>query len=289
MGTRDVVMAHRGPTIAPSLQVLPRGGGPIELAPTPEHRLWIHTGAPVRGTCNVAGRFVSTRGDIDLFPAHRSAAWREEDATTSLEILLPEALLRFTAGDLGLDPDRMEIAPRYRFRDERIEHIAWALDAERRAGGPAGFLYVESLGVALAAHLLRGYGAELRVQPRVRSGLSKPQLDRILEYVDAHLGQSLSLVKLARVAGVSASHLKAQFKRSTGLTVHAYVIRRRVERARMLIVRGGMSLSEAALEAGFAHQSHMARCMRRILGVTPAAFARGDRAVTAPRFDASET
>lgn len=169
----------------------------------------------------------------------------------------------------------MEIVPRYRFRDERIEHVAWALDAERRAGGPGGLLYMESLGVALAAHLLRGYGAELRDRPRVRSGLSKPQLDRTLEYVDAHLGGSLSLAKLARVAGVSASHFKTQFKRSMGLTVHAYVVERRVERARMLIVRGGMSLSAVALEAGFAHQSHMARCMRRILGVTPAAFARG--------------
>ena len=53
---------------------------------------------------------------------------------------------------------------------------------------------------------------------------------------------------------------------------------RRVERARTLLQRGGLSAGEVALEAGFSHQSHMARCMRRVLGVTPSVVARDARA-----------
>ncbi|KYF72421.1 hypothetical protein BE15_48030 [Sorangium cellulosum] len=55
--------------------------------------------------------------------------------------------------------------------------------------------------------------------------------------------------------------------------MHEYVVQRRVERARALLLRGDLPASQVAIEAGFAHQSHMARCMRRVLGVTPTALA----------------
>ena len=75
--------------------------------------------------------------------------------------------------------------------------------------------------------------------------------------------------RLAGVAAVSTSHFKTLFKRSTGLPPHEYVVHRRVERAKSLLLRGDRPSSQAALEAGFAHQSHMVRWMRRILGATP--------------------
>jgi AraC family transcriptional regulator len=52
--------------------------------------------------------------------------------------------------------------------------------------------------------------------------------------------------------------------------VHRYVLERRVERARGLLLQGERRMGEIALEAGFSHASHMARCMRRVLGVSPA-------------------
>jgi AraC family transcriptional regulator len=54
------------------------------------------------------------------------------------------------------------------------------------------------------------------------------------------------------------------------MPAHQYVVRRRVERAKMLLLQGRLAMSQVALESGFAHQSHMARCMRRVLGMTPA-------------------
>jgi AraC family transcriptional regulator len=74
------------------------------------------------------------------------------------------------------------------------------------------------------------------------------------------------------VADLSVSHLKVLFRHSVGLPVHEYVVRRRVERARTLLLAGKLSLSQVALASGFAHQSHLARQMRRVLGVTPAAI-----------------
>ncbi|WP_437547619.1 AraC family transcriptional regulator [Sorangium sp. So ce367] len=246
--------------------------GVIALEASQDHRVKIHAGAPVRGACR-ADRFVYTRGDVDLIPAGASDVWQEDDAGTSLILALSPSLLRRVAADMGLDPDKAGLEPRHQIKDPQIEHIAWALDAERRAGDPTGLLYRESLGVALAAHLLGRYKAP----GRVRRGLSAPQLRRVTAYIEEHLDHDLSLDRLAGVAGVSASHLKTLFKRSTGVPVHEYVIQRRVERAKALLLRGDLPASQVAIAAGFSHQSHMARCMRRVLGVTPAKVAAGAR------------
>ena len=273
-----------GPPLAPAREEpLPRGGLSVDLRTTlpgrvvleglPDHRLKIHAGAPVRGSCR-SERFLYSRGDIDVFPAGISDVWEEDDPNTSLYLQLSPSLLRRAAEDMGLDPDRAGLEPRHQLRDPQIEHIAWALDAERGAGYPSGLLYTESLGLALSVHLLGRYRAPLRPS----RGLSKPQLRRVTGYIEDHLEQDLSLARLAGVAGVSASHLKTLFRRSTGLPVHEYVVRRRVERAKVLLARGELTVRQAALEAGFAHQSHMARWTRRLLGVTPTSLVHGSRA-----------
>ncbi|QRN99771.1 helix-turn-helix transcriptional regulator [Archangium violaceum] len=246
--------------------------GLMTLESLPDHRLKVHAGPPVRGACHLH-RFVYTHGDVDLIPAGASDSWEHEDASAAVVVRLSPSLLRRAAEDMGLDPDRAGLEPRHQFRDPQIEHIAWALEADRRAGHPGGLLYAESLGLALSVHLLGHYPAPLGHG----RGLSKPQLRRVTEYIEDHLDQNLSLARLAVVAGVSASHLKTLFKRSTGLPVHEYVVQRRVERARTLLQRGGLSVGEVALEAGFSHQSHLARCMRRVLGVTPTEVVRGSR------------
>ena len=280
--TASSVIGAASPAERPWLEPRPRIGlrvdlqttlpGRVELRPLADHRLKIHAGPPVRGACRVE-RFLYTRGDVDILPAGVSDVWHEEDSSTSVMLQLSPSLLRRAAEDLGLDSDRVGLEPRHQIRDPQIEHIAWALDAERAAGYPGGLLYTESLGSALAIHLLGRYPAPLRL----RRGLSRPRLRRVTSYIEEHLDQDLSLCRLAEIAEVSASHLKTLFKRSTGLPVHEYVVQRRVERARALIVRGELPASQVALEAGFAHQSHMARWMRRVLGVTPTSLARSRR------------
>lgn len=250
------------------LRTTPAGISGFEARP--EHRLRLHAGAPVRGTCG-QHRFTYRRGDLDIFPAGTTDVWEDQDASTSLILLLSPALLQRAADDMGVAAGAAGLEPRHQFKDKQIEHIAWALEAERRAGHPSGLLYTESLGMALAVHLLGRYRVPQRMP---RQGLPARQLQRVTEYIEAHLDQDLSLAVLAALADLSASHFKTLFKRSTGLPVHEYVVQRRVARAKALLQDGRLPASQVALEAGFAHQSHMARCMRRVLGVTPAQVAR---------------
>lgn len=263
-------MIDTRPRLGLRVDLLTTPPGQIELPALPDHRLKIHAGAPVSGACR-AERFHYTRGDVDIFPAGMSDVWQVDEPDTALILHVSPSLLRRAAEEMGRDPDRTGLEFRHQLRDPQIEHIAWALDAERRAGNPGGLLYAESLGLALAIHLLGRYPASFKAS----YGLPPRQLRRLTEYVEEHLDHDLSLDQLAAVVGVSASHLKTVFKRSTGLPVHEYVVQRRVERARTLLVQGELPAAQVALEAGFAHQSHMARWMRRILGVTPTAVVRG--------------
>lgn len=261
-------MAHDDLRAMVSVGLETRPPGREDLRGRPAHLLRIHAGAPANGACPKR-RFRLVRGDIDLLPAGMSAVTTFEQPATTLVIGFAPLLVRRAAAELGRDPDRIALAPQFQLRDPQIEHVAWALAAEHRAGYPGGRWFAESLGAALMVRLIGGYAA-----PEVPSGLSRRELAAVEDYVEAHLDESLSLSRLAGFVGISPSHLKALFKRTTGLTVHAYVVRRRVERARELLVAGRLSASEIALAAGFAHQSHMARWMRRLLGVVPSHLAR---------------
>jgi AraC family transcriptional regulator len=95
------------------------------------------------------------------------------------------------------------------------------------------------------------------------------RLREVLSYVEDNLGRELSLKEIADVAGLSVSHCNTAFLKSVGMPVHQYVIRRRVDRAKTLLGEGKLSISQIAVEAGFAHQSNLAYHVRRLLGVSP--------------------
>jgi AraC family transcriptional regulator len=228
----------------------------------------MQVGPPLIATCRCEGpidRRLQSPGDMDFVPMGCSAIWEDEGPTTILLVNIDQSLVRSTAESMGLNPDRIALEPELNIREPRLSHLGWALKAELESPDPYDRLYAEGLGVAMTTHLLRRFA---RTRPIPERGLSRRQLRAVLDYVEEHLSSGLSLHELAGVAGVSASHFKSLFKDSMGLPPHKYVVRRRVDCA-MNLIRHNRHLSEVALQAGFADQSHMARCMRRILGVTP--------------------
>jgi AraC family transcriptional regulator len=129
-------------------------------------------------------------------------------------------------------------------------------------------LFADSIGSAIATHLLMRYSRARSVTaPR---GLTRRQLQSVTDFINENLSENLSLSELAAVAGAGVSHFKALFKRTTGLPVHQYVIRRWVDFAIKLLSRPNARLSDIARQAGFADQSHMTRAVRRVVGITPA-------------------
>jgi len=273
---------HRVPTPEPAavrpaslaMQVLIHTDEPgvLSLPARPNTLVAIHMGRPVHLFCRRAGRSHSgtaIHGDVDIIPSETPAVWENREKDTALICSLPPELLRAAAEELDLDPGCIEIRNRFQMRDTQIEHIGWALKAEMEHGYPSGRLYLDSLGMALAARLLQVHSSLAREPETPRGGLQGHRLKRVLAFIEEHLSGDLSLGMIAAAAGVSAPHCKVLFRRALGVPVHQYVIRRRIERAAVLLRETRLPISRIALDSGFAHQSHLARHMRRVLGVSP--------------------
>lgn len=90
--------------------------------------------------------------------------------------------------------------------------------------------------------------------------------------IDDDPSAPLSLAELAAIGGVNQFQLLRGFSKMTGLTPHAYLVQRRLQRARKMIAEGA-TLAEASLAAGFADQSHMTRLFVRSYGMSPGIYA----------------
>ncbi|MBU1376809.1 MAG: AraC family transcriptional regulator [Alphaproteobacteria bacterium] len=243
----------------------------------PEHRLIFYLTPDVQTECASEGlrqRRISAPYDFDLVPAGASGFWEDYTACDMVAVRLNRSLLASTAEALALPGGRAELTPRLGARDPLVEHVLRALAAELEAPAPAGRIYADSLAVALSTRLLQNFAALGAGGVGGRQTLSKPQVRRVVEFVEANLDGELTLEQVAEVAGMSIPHLTTLFRRTMGQSVHAYVMERRVQRARTLLLGRRMTIAEVALETGFAHQSHLARWMRRLLGVTPSEILR---------------
>lgn len=246
--------------------------GSTKVKAMPAHRFGVHYGPSVNAFCRCDGRVsrrVQAHGEADFVPAGLDGEWQDDADCTILRLSLSAALVAQTAEDLGVDPSRMILAPRFQIRDPGLAHIAWALKAELEASDASDRLYVDSLGIALATRLVKLQSTRPEDAAASSRRLTPRQQRRLREFIDAHLDDSLSVADLAAAAGVGTTHLKALFPATFGASAHQYVLGRRVERAKALLLSGQWSISAAALEAGFAHQSHLAHWMKRLIGVTP--------------------
>ena len=118
-----------------------------------------------------------------------------------------------------------------------------------------------------------------RFQP---GGLARWQARRAVAYIEAHLESKLDVGGLAELVSFSKSHFSRAFKRSLGYPPMAYVMARRVERAKVLMTSTRQQLTEIALICGFADQSHLNRSFRRVIGVSPGRWRRTNVEIVDP-------
>jgi AraC-like DNA-binding protein len=131
---------------------------------------------------------------------------------------------------------------------------------------------------ASVARLTHHTGRELEARPRVRDGVA-----RALAFLTEHAGEPVSLAELARVAGMSRSHLSRTFHRAVGVPLRVYLRNLRLERAQQMLTRSPLaSLTDVALDAGFYDLPHFDKVFRERYGVSPSEFLRRKRLDPSP-------
>ena len=152
-------------------------------------------------------------------------------------------------------------------RDPSIERLGRRLLSVGDAPGPLGSLYADCIGIAIVGRVFGG-----RDEGGPGAGLAKWRLKRAIDYIEARLGDPIRLAGMAAAAGLTRMHFAAQFKASTGLRPHEYLLRRRIERAQEMLLVAGPSLVDVALSVWFQTQSHFTATFARFVGQTPHAW-----------------
>ena len=215
-------------------------------------------------------------GTVIVVPAGLDTLWRHTDRAYFLNIQLSPVLLERMATWLGLGDAAARIrASSASVRDSHVEHLARLLQLEMEAGAPYGTLYAETLADALCVRLLqRGHGQpQLPAHAPPDATQHRVEIRRAVAYMEDNLAADLSLDAIARESGMSTYHFAHLFAQVMGVPPHQYVIRTRIERAKVLISRDRIRLGEVALRVGFSDQSHFTRHFKRLVGVTPRVFA----------------
>lgn len=225
------------------------------------------------------GRYVSRishlQGQTHLYDVKRDPRFRIDHPIHVLMFYLPRAGFD-TISEEARMPRMGEIAykPGVGYDDAVVRNLGQVMLEALKLPGQASRFFVDHVTLALTSHVAHTYGDLGNPLRPIRGGLAAWQKRRACELLDAHLDGGIPLCNLAAECGLSTSHFARAFRQSAGITPHAWLMRRRVDRAMSMMRDTGESLSTIALAAGFADQSHFTRVFSKIAGVGPGGWRR---------------
>ena len=291
--THPIVLAEGSRVISTSDGL---GWSNIHASVTAERR-WAGSLSPINHICfayclrrsarierRIAGEAaVKTLGlsprQFGILPTRVASMFRLTGTADIMMIYIRGALVERMARDLfNMTADDGGMEPRVGFYDPFLEQVAMeiirALDRRNTTEDP---LYVDQLATAAASHLLRHHANRKDPTTSAAAGIrSQPMLQSTWIHLQTHiedeLDGDLSLTRLAREAGLSPARLTELFAAAKGETPHRYIVARRIERAKQLLISTQFSIAEIALRTGFSSQSHLSDVFKRITGETPKVF-----------------
>ena len=230
----------------------------------PDHHtlsFYLEGGHAVR--CHQAPSARGRPGSLCSLPAGHESQWDVNGSLQLLHVYLPSLSLAQAAERwFDLDPRLATLAERIYFDDavlaglcSRIARTDWS-DAHASLG-------LQQLVLDLQARLLTDHTVHRARAGALRGGLSAVARRRVLACVESRLDAGVTLCELADAACLSEFHFARMFRTSFGLSPHAWVMQRRLERARGLLVQGRLAPDDVAQRCGYAHLSHLKAALRR--------------------------
>jgi AraC family transcriptional regulator len=224
-----------------------------------------HTGQERRA----GGRTV--RGDIPpgtaFITGPEAISWLGvAEPTEALEIYPDPGLL---AG-VGFDTGRPAIEPAAGVRDGVVFAVASLLKRAHVTGVELSDIEASTLSHRLVEHVGHIYPTGDRTRAAPVGTLGLVTVDRIVQYVHAHLAGPITLDRLAALATLSPYHFARAFKSTTGMPPHRFVTAIRLETAKVTLVSSRRPVTEVAQAVGFGNVSHFRRLFHREFGLRPA-------------------
>jgi len=153
--------------------------------------------------------------------------------------------------------------------DPALERLAQALAVSQSDDAALGKVFTDGVSLAIVSRVIARHFSLPQRQRREASPLPPWRLSRALEFVEAHLAESIGLEDIANSTGLTRMHFASQFRRATGMRPHEYLLRRRIEHAQQLLRESKHNVFDVALSCGFRSQAHFTTVFKRFVGQTP--------------------
>jgi AraC-like DNA-binding protein len=233
----------------------------VALGLTPEVQIWIN------GKCGT--RQAAVPGETRVYDLTTNPIADLNPRYDFLRFYVPVATLDDLAYDRGLRRVGGLRTSTVGNGDTVMYGLALSLLPALENPASTSALFLDSIALAFHAHVIHAYGGVLGHGDCALAGLAPWQLRRAHAFIEAHLDGNPSIADLARECRLSASHFARAFRQATGMPPHRWLTKRRIERAKGLLLEGGLDLAQIALACGFVDQSHLTRVFARHEGHSP--------------------
>jgi len=212
------------------------------------------------------------KGDLLLAAPNFRNEYHTDAVTNFRTIALPASFVTDYLGshdfvgksDLGILHERS-------FRDKTIEQHALMILRSAVTSDPLDALYVDQTTITLL-ELFARKAERTSASRRRQMRLDQRTLKTVIDYIEANLHQEVTLLDLASLAEFSVAHFARAFRLTVGKAPYAYILRRRIQRAKESLIGTERPLADVALECGFSSQAHLTSVFSKTVGTTPGRF-----------------
>ena len=213
-------------------------------------------------------------GAVAMHP-FEGARWRFEQPVSFVKLYLPFALVSDVCEglfdrELAHEDLRMPAG----IRDEGLCTAVHRIQSRLSVSTPTS-LVIDSWSLILSELVAQRFYKDAKRCAHPSFGKIRARsVARVIDYIESSIDQDLRLASLARVAAMSVYHFARRFKETAGMSPHAYVLSRRLDRAQLMLRHRENGLADVAAACGFSSQAHLTTAFLTTFGATPGKYRR---------------
>jgi AraC family transcriptional regulator len=249
----------------------------MEQPPLDHHYLVLHLGGPKRVTRRGSSVVSADAelGSVTLVPAGSAYTWTTEGPIGFAHLYLPPNLIdRVVNEEFDRDCNSVDLIDCVARRLPLLSAIISGMLDEVEAPGFSSRLVLDTLLHCLTVQLLSECSTLSDGTSLAHHAISPRRLRRVIDFIESHLAEDIALEDLASVAGSSRFHFSRAFREATGFPPYRFLIHRRIDAAKTLLLQDTLTIAQVAEQCGFNSQSQFSAMFRRVFGSSPARFRR---------------